>query len=120
MERGSLTICGRSARPNNAVACFELGVWSIGRQLGAARSEDAPSRTWRRSGRLRRRYRLICQAAPTKSSTRLELFAVHSESSVVSKMTESNLPSRQFPSATSVSGPDVVNSSGTYPEGEGP
>ena len=55
MERGSLTICGRSARPNNAVACFELGVWSIGRQLGAARSEDAPSRAWRRSGRLRRR-----------------------------------------------------------------
>ena len=44
MERGSLTICGRSARPNNAVACFELGVWSIGRQLGAAWSEDAPSR----------------------------------------------------------------------------
>jgi hypothetical protein len=53
MERGSLTICGRSARPNNAVACFKLGVWSIGRQRGAARSDDAPSRACRRSGRLR-------------------------------------------------------------------
>jgi hypothetical protein len=53
MERGSLTICGRSARPNNAVACFKLGVWSIGRQRGAAGSDDAPSRACRRSGRLR-------------------------------------------------------------------
>jgi hypothetical protein len=81
MERGSLTICGRSARPNKQRGSLLRPRRMVDRQAAGCRLE---------------RRRSVAEVAPTNSSTRLELFAVHSESSVVSKMTESNLPSRQF------------------------